>query len=317
MAQHQRPTQRGLIATPLGSVHYCMMGSPALLTARAERSSNNNATTHKLPLLAFHMSPRSFDEFLDHSLPPDQLVIAFDELGYGYSDNPTRSCSIDELSDNIMYCVDYLDIEDFYVTGSLIGCYFCLSLASRHPDRVRGLILTNLYYWPDNVRKQMEKMTVLREKSRGADPWDIQDDGSHIASLWDQRSAWLHAELNTRVVRDELLSLLKRNERFRNDIHIQDAPTYDLESAIRSVEAPVLCIQGVGATQFFDANGYNMTKQFEIALSLFCDPPRVVKIDHPGSINIVNQNSYEWSRAVEIFLAEISSEESESSAESE
>jgi pimeloyl-ACP methyl ester carboxylesterase len=314
---HLSKSVRGLIETPIGSIHYCMMGGSAVLAAKAERLASASVSA-KPPILAFHMSPRSVDEFVDHSLPSDQLMVAFDEPGYGYSDNPNRSCTIDEIADNILYCADHLDIREFFVTGSLMGCYYALSLASRYPERVKGLVLTNLYLWPDKIRKEVAKVGELRRQgSQIIDPWEIKDDGSHIMNLWQQRASWLSAELNTRVVRDEIVSLMKRKDRYKNNVHMQEAPNYDLENAIKGVEAPVLCIQGVGATTFFDDNGYNMTKQFDEALRMFHNPPKVIRIDHPGSINLLNQNAYQWSRAVESFLAEINGEESESSEESE
>jgi pimeloyl-ACP methyl ester carboxylesterase len=272
--------------------------------------SDTPTRNDKVPLLAFHMSPRSFDEFVDHNLPPDQIIIAFDELGYGYSDNPLRSCSIDEIADNILYCADQLDIQEFAVVGSLMGCYFSLSLASRYKQRVKAVILTNLYHWPDRVREQTLKDNASRqEDSPISDPWILKEDGKHMLDLWNRRTGWLSADLNTRVLADELIYLLKRRSRFKNGIYIQDAPAFDLEAAIKEVEAPVLCIQGDGATEFFDANGYDMTNQFEIALSFFKTKPQIVKIGNPGSINLVNQNSYEWSQAVQSFLSQITTDE--------
>jgi len=69
---------------------------------------------NKPPILCFHMSPRSSDEFREvlpllaspNENDDGRVVIAFDLPGYGSSDNPTRSCTVDDVADACLQAAD-------------------------------------------------------------------------------------------------------------------------------------------------------------------------------------------------------------------
>jgi pimeloyl-ACP methyl ester carboxylesterase len=270
------------------------------------------------------MSPRSVDEYKDampflssssssssssNSDGPgnNRLVVAIDELGYGQSDNPNRSCTMDEIADCFLCVADSLGLKEFIVVGSLMGCYFALSLAARYPERVKAVILTNPYHYPSTTTKSessqpsIEKTTNEDNGEPIPDSWQIQDDGSHLSNLWKKRSQWLDPELNTRVVLDELTYLTKRKERYAAGISIQDASSFDFEGAARQVQCPSLFILGAGAVAFFDSIGYEMTTQTVKATSYFQDV-EVSPAIKPGSINLMNQDAEQWARIVATFL---------------
>ena len=291
--------RRGLVSTPLGSLHYVATGS-----------LDSNALT---PVLCFHMSPRSCDEYTevqtilssaDHG---GRLVIAIDEPGYGQSDNPTRSCSLDEIADCMLLVADALGVDKFVAAGSLMGCYFALSLASRKHSRVKAVVCTNLYHFLPDAREKalVEEQARLGPDTRESsidDSWKIAEDGSHISNIWGVRSSFLEPELNTRAVLDNLTYLMKKRDIL--GISIQEGPAFDLESAANGTDCPVLCIQGEGATAFFDSIGYNMTGQFQEAVSFFPGSVETLVLT-PGSINLINQNSNEWAKSVTGFLEKV------------
>ena len=182
-----------------------------------------------------------------------------------------------------------------------MGCYLALSLASRYPDRVKAVICSNLYYFPQEERENAR----LKEKDRSInneDSWSIEEDGSHISKVWNKRSGWLSPELNTRATMDDLQYLVKRKERYAKGIRIQDGPAFDLETTCKAVTCPVLCVNGAGAVAFFDSIGMDMTGQFIAALRLFPAPPQTVELEAPSSINMLNENADGWLRAVNQFL---------------
>mmetsp|Transcript_7075 Transcript_7075/g.8186 ORF Transcript_7075/g.8186 Transcript_7075/m.8186 type:complete len:184 (+) Transcript_7075:52-603(+) len=117
-------TKRGMVQTALGSIFY-LLNDGKIPSANTDTSNSNIAG--KTPILCFHMSPRSSDEYLevlpllaagtspigdDGTTTTEQdaisgrVVIAFDIPGYGASENPPRSCTIDEISDVILMAAD-------------------------------------------------------------------------------------------------------------------------------------------------------------------------------------------------------------------
>jgi len=320
-------SSRGLVETPLGSVHYTTFGGGGRIESQQQEAESDLTLT---PCLAFHMSPRSVDEykevmpFLSSSSSSssdgpgnNRLIVSIDELGYGQSDNPNRSCTMDEIADCFLRVADSLGLNEFIVVGSLMGCYFALSLAARYPERVKAVILTNPYHYPsstapNNKESNQIMMNVTNNKPATTnddddddepipDSWHIEDDGSHLSNLWKKRSQWLDPELNTRVVLDEFTYLTKRKERYAAGIRIQDASSFDFEGAARRVQCPSLFILGAGAVAFFDSIGYEMTTQTKKATSYFHDVEVAPNIE-PGSINLMNQDAEQWARIVATFL---------------
>eukprot|EP00978_Attheya_sp_CCMP212_P047045 scaffold421194_cov43-Attheya_sp.AAC.2 len=302
-------SSRGLVETPLGSVHYTTCGGSSIGSQEPESESDLTLT----PCLAFHMSPRSVDEYKE-AMPflsssnsgegNNRLVVSMDELGYGQSDNPNRSCTMDEIADCFLCVADSLGLNEFIVVGSLMGCYFALSLAARYPERVKAVILTNPYHYPSSTapnNNNESKPATNDDDEPIPDSWHIEDDGSHLSNLWNKRSQWLDPKLNTRVVLDEFTYLTKRKERYAAGISIQDASSFDFEGAARRVQCPSLFILGAGAVAFFDSIGFEMTTQTTKATSYFHDVEVAPDIE-PGSINLMNQDAEQWARIVATFL---------------
>lgn len=64
--------------------------------------------------------------------------------GYGYTP-AEHAVVIGEL-------VDHLDLTDVVVMGQDWGGPISMEIASRRPDRVRGLVMGNTWFWPENGR---------------------------------------------------------------------------------------------------------------------------------------------------------------------
>jgi len=206
--------------------------------------------------------------------------------------------------------MDHLGIDKCVTVGSLMGCYMALSLASRYPERVVGVVLTNLYYFPEAAREKAAKQQLmLDEESQSTkksattainDPWKLEEDGSHISKIWETRKSW-GVEICTRATYDEFTYNLKRRQRYARGISIQDGKSFDLKGTSQNVVCPVLCIQGGEATQFFDKIGYDMTGQFQEALLNFeKSTPRVEVIS--GHLCVVNESADEWHSLVANFI---------------
>ena len=73
--------------------------------------------------------------------------------GYGYTP-AEHAVVIGEL-------VDHLDLRDLVVMGQDWGGPIGMEVASRRADRVRGLVMGNTWFWPDNGRSMRTFSTVM------------------------------------------------------------------------------------------------------------------------------------------------------------
>ena len=356
-------TKRGMVQTALGSIFY-------LLNDGRSFNANSTATsiTEKPPILCFHMSPRSSDEYLevlpllasgtsmigdnDGSVEMDEsedfggrVVIAFDIPGYGASENPPRSCTIDEISDAFLTAADSILSETTsnengqenecesssrsYVTvGSLMGNYFCVSLASRYPERIKAGILTNPWYNPAALDPSASSTdaTNFADASTNAieDSFVLKDDGSHLAGLHAKRSSWLDPELNFRVVSSEISYLVNRRKRYANGISIQGGNEYDFQAPVQKIaemrgsaeeSSDFLCITGEACASFFDRIGLDGTERFDEAYKLLlgeagddANTDNKVRLERlegeKSTLNLINQMPEEFADLCNKFLSE-------------
>ena len=349
--------RRGLVPTPLGLVHYTSVGGDGSDGSDKIDIDNDKNKKSLLPIVGFHMSPRSVDEYKEimiefaskkksgggsnsnanimnaNIMNRHHLFVAMDEFGYGQSDNPNRSCTLDDIADSFLVVLDTLQIEKCIVCGSLMGCYIALSLASRYPERIVGVICNNLYYFTKDARekalREEEEKQQQNEKEESTtastivDSWILQEDGSHINDIFSKRSSWLSTELNTRATLDNLLYLMKRRERYQNGIYIQDGGAFPLSRTCQNVKCPVLCINGQDAFTFLDTIGMEMTNQFDEICTYFPTSPTIVTLENNDnnnkkdngedsssggggeggtSINMLNERASEWYTIVTNFI---------------
>jgi pimeloyl-ACP methyl ester carboxylesterase len=318
--------KRGMVPTTLGSIFYlsCDGRDPSAIASRQ----------HPLPpILCFHGSPRSSDEYLEVlpllSIPGSdneegggRVVIAMDTPGYGASENPTRSCSMDDIADSFLEVADNLlgPGTSFLTMGCLMGAFFCVSMASRYPERVKGGVLTNLYYFPQKATEQAASVENEEDDNVASssipDSFILREDGSHLLEVHNKRKTWLDDELNFRVVHSELSYLLNRRRRYALGISIQDVTAYDFMAAAQTIASakkiPFLCIRGQAFAEFFDMIGYHGTKRFDEACESLgaskgsgddASTVQVKILNGPNStLNLINQSPTEYVSLVQEFL---------------
>jgi len=249
------------------------------------------------------MSPRSVDEYRE-VMPllskNGRLVIAVDEFGYGASDNPNKSCTLEEIADAVLAVALSLYVKSFIICGSQLGNFLALSLAKRQPQRVKAAILTHCCMWPEDQVKKKEE--VANGKGNAGKSMELMEDGAHLMNTFNAHKGWLDPELNTRATIDALVHRLKSGERTSAGICIQDPMFFEFEAAARSTKCPVLAINSIDGSQYMDASDFKFNEQFEKVVGYFGKitvPDRI-----PGHINVINTNPKEWTAEVSQFLEE-------------
>jgi pimeloyl-ACP methyl ester carboxylesterase len=154
---------KGYAPTPLGQVHYRDIGP-----------RDTRAT-----MLLFHQSPLSMVEFgaVQNSLAKLGIrSIATDTPGYGLSDQPDIIPTVGGFADNFVYVLDHLGIDKVVAGGHHTGASIATSLATRHPDRVSGVVLHGCPIYT------LEEVT----KRKAQPEWDRapKQDGSHLSQLF-------------------------------------------------------------------------------------------------------------------------------------
>ena len=105
------------------------------------------------PLVLLHGNGSMIQDFVSSGLislaARKFRVIAFDRPGYGYSDRPRSTIwTADAQADLIRKALQQLLIDEAVVLGHSWGTLVAVSLALRHPEVVRSLVLASGYYYP-------------------------------------------------------------------------------------------------------------------------------------------------------------------------
>ena len=331
MVVSSRSIKRGMVETSLCSIGYHIL-----------HPHEKGAESSNTPIICLHSSPRSSDEFLD--IMPllssgRRTIVALDAPGYGISENPYRSCTLEDIGSAFMEAMDVLleRPKKVILFGSLMGNFIALSLATRHPEWVAACICVNLYYYPtakvsdkpkvNNHSKTKtendataEKEGKQNSKSSGRDDkndiplsqndhseipdsWELKSDGSMLAQIHTKRS-WVSndPELNLRISQAEITYLMNRRRRYKHGISIEDLSTVDLGIHAEKTVCPVLCVKGKASLDFFDAIGLKGTQQFEKATGFLVDHEVKELVGAGSQINLVNQMPTKLASVVDIFL---------------
>lgn len=259
--------RRGYADSLLGQLHFCEIGTG-------------------IPLLLLHQTPRSMDEFAEVMplLASDFRVVAMDMIGFGLSPTVTAEHSVELMADGAYALLDALEIDVFALLGHHTGGVVALEMAARHPSRISHLCLSSTP-WTDAHFRSRHKNGV------GVDEADISPDGSHLVTLWSQRSSFYpvdRPQILNRFIRDALAPGVDPAEGHRA------CARYVMEDRIVSVMAPTLLI-GAGRDPFalpdlvHLRNGLINAKFVEEVL-----------IDD-GMIPLMEQHAFEVSQAVLTF----------------
>jgi pimeloyl-ACP methyl ester carboxylesterase len=211
--------RRGYVDSPDGQLHY------------AEEGSGD-------PVVLLHQTPRSWDEYREvlPLLGRRFRAIAMDMLGFGASARPAEPISIEACGRSVVALLDGLGLERVDLVGHHTGGVVAVEVAARHPERVRGLVLSSTPY-VDAER---------RERTAGRPPIDLvpeRADGSHVTAQW-QRRAGFYPPDRPDLLRRFVVDALSHGDRVEEGHHA--VGRYRMEDTLPKVTAPTLIIAASG-----------------------------------------------------------------------
>lgn len=106
-----------------------------------------------------------------NDVPPGWWYIAPDLRGFGGSELGSSPLTMDVLADDIVALMAHLQIDQAVIVGLSMGGYVALSLARRHPDKVRALLLTATRANADSEEAAAKRLAQAKQvRAEGVNP---------------------------------------------------------------------------------------------------------------------------------------------------
>lgn len=165
---------RGYVDTRWGQVHYEEQGS----------GDTTVVLLHETPLNHWAF------ERLQPILAESYRVIAFDSPGYGESDPPPASTTIEEYSETFREAIDALGLDRVVLFGVHTGASYVVELAHILGDRAQAAVIIGVPFYEESVR-QAKVVAVVPE---------FADDGSHLLTSFNRPPKEYDNQLLSRMV---------------------------------------------------------------------------------------------------------------------
>ena len=218
---HVAGGRKGYADTPMGQVHYRVMGEG-------------------IPLLLLHQTPWFSVQFANVQpllAAANVQSIAVDTPGFGFSDLPPEAPTIEAYADNLPYVLNALGIERSAVAGFHTGASIAAAFAHRHGSRTTCAVIDGAPFYTEEERE----VRLARPH------WDQTPklDGSHLTD----RYKHITSVINPNTVRADsvnwsVLSFFLAGET-EHWGHLA-AFKYDMAPAIEEIAVPTLIISHTG-----------------------------------------------------------------------
>jgi pimeloyl-ACP methyl ester carboxylesterase len=146
-------------------------------------------------------------------------LIGPDLRGHGESANPTGRLDLREMADDMAQLLDRLGIPSVHLMAFSGGASTALYLVTRHPARVRSMVLIGSHYTVQNLR------------TRGDGFWDPERIRREQPAWWAAMVRWHGSEERVRA----LLRGWEEEDRWRPDFRPED---------LQTIRAPTLLLIG-------------------------------------------------------------------------
>lgn len=181
---------------------------------------------------------------IDYFAESGFTVYAFDQPGFGYTENPT-DYSMEHRIAHARACIDTWRLRQFHLMGNSMGAYMAARVALEEPERTRRLVIVASGGLGPAASAESE--AISREHSR-----ELRD---YSPSLENMRTLTMGTIYNHALVTDELvqyryeMSIGKNYEAQKG--RAQAAPLSVVNEELRSLKAKTLIVWGAndrGAT---------------------------------------------------------------------
>jgi DNA-binding CsgD family transcriptional regulator/pimeloyl-ACP methyl ester carboxylesterase len=142
----------------------------------------------------------------DERVAQKRMLVKYDSRGTGLSTRGIAECSLDALVRDLKAVVDFLELPNFALMGSVNYGPVAIAFAARYPERVSHLILWATYAWPSDFWiPSAQVITQLVE----SDWMTYTEEVSHYFAGWstDQTTRQLAEMLRNSVAPKEYLAL--------------------------------------------------------------------------------------------------------------
>jgi pimeloyl-ACP methyl ester carboxylesterase len=208
--------RRSFVSVPAGTIHVAEAGEGK-------------------PVVLFHQTPRSWDEFRDvvPLLGEHFHAIALDTIGFGDSSKPTWDGpdTIERWAEVAISVLDALGIKQASFVGHHTGAVTAMEIAASYPTRIDKLVLSAPAYVDDEHRRLYGDKPPVDQVERKLD-------GSHLVELWGMRAQFYPPSID--LLERFVVDALKAGDRAGGG-HLTVAH-YGMEPKLPLIAAPTLMI---------------------------------------------------------------------------
>ena len=210
-----------------------------------------------VPCVYLHGGPgywsKSFKYYVGGLLSEEMEMIYFDQRGCGQSEASSNSdYSLERLLQDLEEIRIYLGIEQWYVMGHSFGGLLAVNYADRFPERIKGLILSNITL---DMKESFGCQIRKGRKLLGLEPLDfpIHDVSKLLDSFYQTVQQLLEKDLFYRLQFRSLLDKEKLDEidmefqaksGFQSYIFSSESYFQDFRELTSAVSVPVLVLSG-------------------------------------------------------------------------
>jgi pimeloyl-ACP methyl ester carboxylesterase len=115
--------------------HWVMVNGWRMHYRAAGRGQQSLVLVHGLTVSGNYLLPTAAE------LLEDFTVYVPDLPGFGRSEKPRRVLNIEEMAETLRAWMDAIGLERAYLLGNSLGCHTVAAVATRHQERVAGIIL--------------------------------------------------------------------------------------------------------------------------------------------------------------------------------
>lgn len=212
--------QRGYAPTRFGQMHY------------RQAAATTGSAQALPPLLCFHQVPNAshvFARFLVEA-SAERDVYAIDTPGFGMSDAIAGEQRIEDYAAAMVDVMDALGLAQVDLLGYHTGAAIATALASRHPERVRRIVLVAVPLLTAEERKT----------SAALPPIAFDPDGAHVLEEWQRSVRWAGPGQDFHSIGRSFHAKMRPGARERGPEAIL---AYDMAPDLRSLAHPVMIMR--------------------------------------------------------------------------